>query len=48
MVVFPNGRYDDQVDSTSQFLIWRNNVRMEHWGIFEFYRQEAEKLTGRF
>jgi len=43
--VFPNGKYDDQVDSTSQALgqidLWQN-----HRGIFEFYRQEAEKLRG--
>lgn len=46
MSVFPNGKHDDQVDSTSQFLIWRNNVRMEQWGVFEYTRMEAERLQG--
>jgi predicted phage terminase large subunit-like protein len=43
MTVFPNGKHDDQVDSTAQFLDWfkkpfpgQNN--------FELYQREAEKL----
>ena len=26
MLAFPNGRHDDQVDSVSQLLTWRQNV----------------------
>ena len=46
MGVFPNGKYDDQVDSTSQALDWVKNA-MCHNGLFEYYRQEAEKLGYR-
>ncbi|MGI8568086.1 MAG: phage terminase large subunit [Methylocella sp.] len=42
LTVFPNGRHDDQVDSTSQALAWTKQ-RPPGWGIFEYYRQEAEK-----
>jgi predicted phage terminase large subunit-like protein len=41
ITTFPNGRYDDQVDSTSQALSWTKQ-RPPGWGILEFYRQEAE------
>jgi len=43
MSVFPKGKYDDQVDSTSQALDWFKNG-MGKFGLFEVYRQEAEKL----
>ncbi len=46
MGVFPNGKYDDQVDSISQALDWAKNG-MCHGGLFEYYRQEAEKLGYR-
>jgi len=46
MTVFPNGRHDDQVDSTAQMLDWfkdgggpRSNA-----GIFELTRRRAEEL----
>jgi hypothetical protein len=46
LTVFPNGRHDDQVDSTAQLLDWfkrgagpRSNV-----GIFELYRRRAEEI----
>jgi predicted phage terminase large subunit-like protein len=41
--VFPKGKYDDQVDSLAQFLDWFSTP-MPHAGIFEYYRQRAEKL----
>jgi predicted phage terminase large subunit-like protein len=41
--VFPKGKHDDQVDSTAQFLDWFKTP-MPSWGIFEYYRREAEKL----
>jgi predicted phage terminase large subunit-like protein len=42
MTVFPNGRHDDQVDSTAQFLDWFKTP-MPHWGLFELYRSMTEK-----
>jgi predicted phage terminase large subunit-like protein len=44
MTVFPKGKHDDQVDSTAQFLDWFKTP-MPSWGIYEFYRQEAEALA---
>lgn len=42
MRVFPNGKYDDQVDSTSQFLAWYNNMRGPHAYFFEYMRQTSQ------
>jgi predicted phage terminase large subunit-like protein len=42
MSVFPNGKHDDQVDSTAQFLDWFKTP-MPHWGLFELYRSMTEK-----
>src|SRR5437762_4802817 len=44
MTVFPKGKHDDQVDSTAQFLDWFKKP-MAGWGIYEFYRQQAEALA---
>jgi hypothetical protein len=41
--IFPNGKYDDQVDSTSQALDWVKNG-IPRYGLLEYYRQEAERL----
>jgi predicted phage terminase large subunit-like protein len=41
--VFPKGKYDDQVDSTSQALDWVKNG-MGKFGLFECWREQAEKL----
>ena len=43
MAVFPKGKYDDQVNSTAQFLDWFKKP-FPGQGIFEYYRQEFEKL----
>ena len=43
MTVFPNGKHDDQVDSTAQFLDWFKKP-FPGQNIFEFYQREAEKL----
>src|SRR5882762_7644143 len=43
MTVLPNGKHDDQVDSTAQFLDWFKRP-MSNQGIFEYYRKMAEKL----
>src|SRR5712672_3166586 len=43
MTVFPNGKHDDQVDSTAQFLDWLKTP-ISCWGIYEHTRRLAEKL----
>ena len=43
MTVFPNGRHDDQADSTAQFLDWFKKP-FPGQGIFEYYRQRAQEL----
>jgi hypothetical protein len=42
---FPNAKFDDQADSTSQALDWfkQQSMRPVH-GILEYYRQEAENM----
>ena len=49
LTVFPNGRHDDQVDSTAQLLDWfkRGSGPSSNVGIFELYRQRAEELRSR-
>jgi predicted phage terminase large subunit-like protein len=46
LTTFPNGKYDDQADSTSQALDW---IRRGYWGpgmgIFNYYKSEYEKLV---
>ena len=46
ITTFPNGRHDDQVDSTAQMLDWfkRGAGPTSNAGIFEYYRQRAEEL----
>jgi hypothetical protein len=46
MTVFPNGKHDDQVDSTAQFLDWFKKP-FPGQGIFEYYRRLAEKAEQR-
>ena len=46
MTVFPNGKHDDQVDSTAQFLDWFKKP-FPGQGIFELYRREAEAAERR-
>jgi len=43
MTVFPNGKHDDQVDSTAQFLDWFKKP-FPGQGLLEFHQREAEKL----
>ena len=46
MTTFPNGRHDDQVDSTAQMLDWfkRGSGPTSNAGIFELTRRRAEAL----
>jgi predicted phage terminase large subunit-like protein len=42
---FPNGKYDDQADSTSQALDWfKQHCMRPVYGLFEYYKREAERL----
>jgi predicted phage terminase large subunit-like protein len=43
MTVFPNGRHDDQVDSTAQFVEWLQKP-FPGQNIFEMYQRDAERL----
>jgi len=43
MTVFPNGKHDDQVDSTAQFLDWFKRP-FPGQGIYEYYRRRAQEL----
>jgi predicted phage terminase large subunit-like protein len=41
---FPNGKYDDQADATSQGLDWiRNKSTQPVYGLIEYWKQEPEK-----
>ena len=42
LAMFPNGKFDDQIDSTSQALSWTKR-RPAGWGLIEYYRREIEK-----
>ena len=46
MTTFPKGKYDDQVDSTAQFLDWFKKP-MPYWGLFELTRMQAEEAAQR-
>jgi predicted phage terminase large subunit-like protein len=43
ITVFPNGKHDDQVDSTAQFLDWFKKP-FPGQNIFEYYRRRAQEL----
>ena len=43
MTVFPNGKHDDQVDSTAHFLEW-HKTPAPHDGYIEWLRRKHEKL----
>lgn len=45
---FPKGKYDDQVDSTSQALEWlKTGMWSNGMGLLEYYRIEYEKEHGK-
>jgi hypothetical protein len=45
MAVFPNGKFDDQVDSTSQALDWsKSGVGADCLGVIGYERRLAVKL----
>jgi len=46
MTVFPNGKHDDQVDSTAQFLEWFKTPFIGQ-NIYELYQRNAEAAEQR-
>ena len=46
MTVFPNGKHDDQVDSTAQFLDWFKRP-FPGQGFYELTRMRAQELEHR-
>jgi predicted phage terminase large subunit-like protein len=45
LAVFPNGKYDDQVDSTSQALDWfKAQSTSNCYGLLEYYKEEQAKM----
>jgi predicted phage terminase large subunit-like protein len=45
LMTFPKGRFDDQVDSTSQGLDWYKKHGMTPvYGLFEYYKREFERI----
>jgi predicted phage terminase large subunit-like protein len=48
IAIFPNGKHDDQVDSTAQALDWVKRSALNPFQSYlEYYRQEVEKARGR-
>jgi hypothetical protein len=45
LTAFPNGKHDDQVDSTAQMLDWFKGVAREPGGFYQYYKALAEELT---
>ena len=46
--VFPKGKYDDQVDSTSQALDWFKRQCLDSgYGLLEYYKQEAQRISAQ-
>ncbi len=46
LTIFPNGRFDDQVDSTSQALAWMRDGYWNHrLGVVEYLKQEFARLS---
>jgi hypothetical protein len=43
LTVFPNGKHDDQADSTAQFLDWFKKP-FPGQGLYEYYRRRAQEL----
>jgi phage terminase large subunit-like protein len=48
LTVFPNGRHDDQVDSTAQLLDWfkRGTGEPQHW-MWQLYKEEHPAQQAR-
>ena len=47
LTAFPNGKHDDQVDSTAQMLDWFKGAAREPGGFYGYYRMLAKELSDR-
>ena len=45
LTTFPNGKHDDQVDSTAQMLDWFKSAAREPGGLYAYYRMLAQMRT---
>jgi predicted phage terminase large subunit-like protein len=46
LMIFPNGKFDDQVDSTSQALLWfRDGYSKYRLGLVEYLKQGGGRMT---
>lgn len=46
LMIFPNGKFDDQVDSTSQALLWfRDGYSKYRLGVVEYLKQGGGRMT---
>ena len=43
LTIFPNGKHDDQVDSTAQMLDWFKQAGREPGGIYQYYKELAQQ-----
>jgi predicted phage terminase large subunit-like protein len=44
LTIFPNGKHDDQVDSTAQMLDWFKQSGRDPGGFYQYYKTLAEEL----
>ncbi len=44
LIIFPNGKNDDQADSTSQALDWLKNSSGSVYGLLELWKEEKERI----
>ena len=47
LTAFPNGKHDDQVDSTAQMLDWFKCAAREPGGLYGYYEMLAKELPDR-
>jgi predicted phage terminase large subunit-like protein len=45
LTAFPNGKHDDQVDSTAQMLDWFKGAGREPGGFYQYYKTLAEEFA---
>jgi hypothetical protein len=45
LTTFPNGRHDDQADSTSQALDWfKQESKTCHYAVLEYYKESTKRI----
>jgi predicted phage terminase large subunit-like protein len=43
LTAFPNGKHDDQVDSTAQMLDWFKGAARKPGGLYDYYEERAQE-----